>query len=92
MTARRGAWALWGAAAAFTAAAVIVYLLDVSVSTQDRDRLPLGALPALVAAILGFATVGALVAVRLPRNPIGWLFLALGALLGIAFLASGYAD
>jgi hypothetical protein len=92
MSVRRGTWALWGAAAALTAAAVVVYLLDVSVSTAERDRLPLGALPALVAAILGFATVGALVAVRLPRNPIGWLFLALGALLGLVFLASGYAD
>jgi hypothetical protein len=89
---KRLAWALWAVAAALTAAAIVVYLLDVNVSTEDRDRLPLGALPALVAAILGFATVGALIAVRLPRNPIGWLFLVLGALLGLDFLASGYAD
>jgi hypothetical protein len=92
VTARRGAWALWGVASALTAAAVVVYLLDVSVSTEDRDRLPLGALPALVAAILGFSTVGALVAVRLPRSPIGWLFLSLGGALSTVFLASGYAD
>jgi hypothetical protein len=92
VTARRGAWALWGVASALTAAAVVVYLLDVSVSTEDRDRLPLGALPALVAAILGFSTVGALVAVRLPRSPIGWLFLLLGAALSTVFFASGYAD
>ncbi len=92
MSARRAAWALWAVAAALTAAAVVIYLLDVSVSTEDRERLPLGALPALVAAILGFSTVGALIAVRLPRNPIGWLFLVLGAALALVFVASGYAD
>jgi len=92
MSARRAAWALWAVAGALTAAAVVIYLLDVSVSTEDRERLPLGALPALVAAILGFSTVGALIAVRLPRNPIGWLFLVLGAALALVFVASGYAD
>jgi len=89
---RRAAWGLWAAAAALTAAAGVIYLLDASISTADRDRLPLGALPALVTAILGFATVGALIAVRLPRNPIGWLFLVLGAALAAVFAASGYAD
>jgi hypothetical protein len=92
VSARRAAWSLWAVAAALAAAAVVIYLLDVSVSTEDRDRLPLGALPAVVAAVLGFATVGALIAVRLPRNPIGWLFLVLGAMLAAVFMASGYAD
>ena len=92
MSARRAAWILWAAAAALTVAAVVIYLLDVSVSTEDRERLPLGALPAVVAAVLGCATVGALIAVQLPRNPIGWLFLALGAMLAAVFVASGYAD
>jgi len=92
VTARRGAWTLWAVAAALTAAAIVVYLLDVSVSTDERDRLPLAALPALVSAILGFSTVGALIAVRLPGNVIGWLFLLLGAALALVFLASGYAD
>ena len=92
MSARRVAWSLWALAAALAAVAVLIYLLDVSVSTKDRERLPLGALPAVVAAVLGFATVGALIAIRLPRNPIGWLFLVLGAMLAAVFVASGYAD
>jgi hypothetical protein len=92
VSARGGAWTLWGVTAALTAATVVVYLLDVSVGAEDRDRVPLGALPALVATILGFSTVGALVAVRLPRHPIGWLFQFLGVVLATAFLASGYAD
>ena len=83
------AWTLWSIAATLSAAAVVIYVLDVSVSTDERDRLPLGALPPLVLAILGFSTVGALVAVRQPRNPIGWLLLLLGAVLATVFLASG---
>ena len=75
-----------------SAAAVAIFVLDVSVPTDGRDRLPLGALPPLVLAILGFSTVGVLVAVRQPRNPIGWLLLLLGAFLATVFLASGYAD
>jgi hypothetical protein len=41
---------------------------------------------ALFVALFAFATVGALVAVHVPRNPIGWIFLAipfLGAVAGI---------
>jgi hypothetical protein len=92
VTARRGAWALWAGAAALTAVAVGLYLLDVSVSTEDRDRLPLGALPAVVACVLACATVGALIASRLPRHPIGWLFSALGVTLAAVFALSGWAD
>ena len=92
MTARRKARALWVAAVVLTAAAVGLYLLDVSVSTEDRDRLPLGALPAVVACVLACATVGALIAVRLPRHPVGWLFLGLGVTLAAVFALSGWAD
>ena len=92
MTARRQAWALWLVAAMLAAVAVGLYLLDVSVSTEDRDRLPLGALPAVVACVLACATVGALIVVRLPRHPVGWLFLGLGVTLAAVFALSGWAD
>ena len=50
------------------------------------------ALSALFAAILlVFGLVGALVASRLPANPIGWLFLALALIEGVYELAFGYA-
>ncbi len=39
-----------------------------------------------------FAGVGALVAARLPRNPVGWLLCAVALLNGIAMFATGYAD
>lgn len=35
--------------------------------------------------------VGATVASRLPRNPVGWLFLAVGVLTGAVFGLRGYA-
>ena len=48
-------------------------------------------LSALFAAILlVFGLVGALVASRLPANPIGWLFLALALIEGVYELAFGY--
>jgi hypothetical protein len=92
VNARRAAWTLWAVATMLVLAGVVIYLLDVSVTTEDRDRLPLGGLPPVVAAVFGLATLGALVAVRLPGNPIGWLLTGQGVLLAAAFFASGYAD
>jgi hypothetical protein len=92
VTVRRAAWGLWAVAAVLVAAAVAFYVLGISVSSAGRERLPLGALPVVIAAALGLATLGVLVAVRFPANPIGWLFSVQGVLLAAAFMASGYAD
>jgi hypothetical protein len=46
---------------------------------------------ALVLAFLGFATMGAVVAARVPRNPIGWLFLAIALLAALSAAAERYA-
>jgi hypothetical protein len=43
------------------------------------------------AVLLVFAAIGALVAVRQPRNPVGWLLFAMGVLKVIGFLAQEYA-
>ena len=43
-------------------------------------------------ASLEFAVVGLLIARRQQRNPIGWIFLASGALLALVGCAYGYAD
>jgi hypothetical protein len=40
---------------------------------------------------VSFATVGALIAARHPRNPIGWLFAGFAAIVGLVLLAQGYA-
>jgi signal transduction histidine kinase len=46
----------------------------------------------LVLALVGFPTLGALIAARRPRNPIGWMFLAGSVLFGLVIAATEYAD
>ncbi len=45
-----------------------------------------------VVALLTFSTVGALVASRRPGNPIGWIFVSLGAMFAISAFANEYAS
>ncbi len=45
-----------------------------------------------LAILVAWATVGALVASRQPRNPIGWILCGLSVHAGLASLAEGYAD
>jgi hypothetical protein len=51
-----------------------------------------GSVVALVLAAVGAATVGAVLASRRPRHPVGWLLLALGLSLNVSGVASAYAD
>jgi hypothetical protein len=45
----------------------------------------------LALALLSMATVGALLAIRVPANAVGWLLLVSAFVLGVEFLAQGYA-
>jgi hypothetical protein len=56
---------------------------DVTLLTSDAVAYVLGSLSA--------ATVGAVLASRRPRHPVGWLLLALGLLVVAAGVATGYA-
>jgi hypothetical protein len=47
--------------------------------------------PAYVLTVLAALTVGALVAGRRPRHPVGWLLLGLGLTIALSALATGYA-
>jgi hypothetical protein len=82
----RLAWGLWALA--------VLLVLPGPVLTAAVD-ITAGDVPYLVAFValqLGAATAGAVVASRLPRNAIGWIFLTLGAGLALAFAANGWSE
>jgi signal transduction histidine kinase len=69
-TAGRIAWSLFAASAALSAAAVAL-----SFATGHDE---LGAVAVALIAGIPFPGIGALIASRFPRNPIGWIFVAVG--------------
>ncbi len=72
-------WLLWLASVLLLAAAV-------------PPALPVGiSLRGFIEAVT-YATVGALVASRHPKNPIGWLFCALGFVIALEFSGTEYLD
>ena len=86
---RRLPWILFGIAALLSATGVVLLAQVPSEALERADNSFV--LSALFAAILlVFGLVGALVASRLPRNPIGWLFIALALIEGVYELAFGY--
>ncbi len=89
-TATRLAWALWAIyLLLLTAAAVLAFLAR----TYPE---PAGLLPPFsrfwlyLPQMAAFPTIGALIAARHPRNPIGWLFLAGQLIGGFGLFAEGY--
>jgi signal transduction histidine kinase len=91
--ARRLAWTLWVASVALVALALLLESLTfhalLAMSMDDDFRVlavPIGLLS------LVYPTMGALIASRLPRNPIGWIFCGLGLLYGMRRAVEAYAD
>jgi signal transduction histidine kinase len=70
-TAIRLAWAWWLLTIGLLVLAVVLGLLSHGVEPPDWFS------TAILIGMTGFATVGALIASRHPRNPIGWLFSAI---------------
>ena len=85
------AWALW---ALTMLGFPIVTWLDHLLRRVGRPDLALWRPDTLpqVLALVSAATVGAVLASRRPRHPVGWLLLALGLLLLADGVASGYAS
>jgi hypothetical protein len=85
MKVRTAAWVAWVLWAAFWVVNVLVVVLAVQVN-RVAFSLAFGA-------VMGaFATVGLVVAIRQPRNAIGWLCLGFGLLGGLNGFASEYAE
>jgi hypothetical protein len=83
--AARLAWSLWTFALCLVVAQVVLLISNQPVLV-GVDRLP----PEVVA-VPGFATMGAVLIARRPRNPIGWVFLAVALGVAVEGFALHYA-
>ena len=85
------AWALW--ALTMLGIPVIAWLdhLSRQAGRPDLAQLTLSALVGPVLSLVSAATVGAVLASRRPRHPVGWLLLVLGLSLTLAGVVPAYA-
>jgi signal transduction histidine kinase len=92
-TATRLAWSLWVACVVLIALAL---LLDFAIPESSLARAGERADPVLAVLMgllsLAYPTVGALIASRLPTNPIGWIFCGAGLLYETQRFLIAYAD
>jgi signal transduction histidine kinase len=86
------AWSAWVVCVALIALALLLDFVtdDVPVAPQERLGPGLAVLTGVMA--MTFPTVGALIASRLPTNPIGWIFCGVGLLYGTRRFTTAYAD
>lgn len=70
------AWSVWG-------------LAIISIGLAMFSRFLAEDIP-LLAGFVAYATVGAIVVSRRPRNPVGWVFVAVGALAAVGALGESY--
>jgi hypothetical protein len=83
------AWVLW--AAAMLGLPVVAWLDHLSRQAGRPDLAQLGGSSLhLVVALVSAATVGAVLASRRPRHPVGWLLLVLGLALNASGVAAAY--
>ena len=98
MSRRTATWlacSLWVVCVALIALALLLDFLTADVPLQPGERLlRLGPGLAVLTGVLSLAypTVGALIASRLPTNPIGWIFCGVGLLYGVRRFTGAYAD
>jgi hypothetical protein len=96
MSRRTAAWVAWSLWA--VCAALIMFALLLDFLTENSFPFLPGERPAPGFAILtgvlslAFPTVGALIASRLPTNPIGWFFCGMGLLHNVQRFMIAYAD
>jgi hypothetical protein len=87
------AWSLWAVCVALIALALLLAFLTgdvVPVAPGERPGPGLAILTGVLS--LAFPSVGALIASRLPTNPIGWIFCGAGLLYTGQRFSTAYAD
>jgi hypothetical protein len=89
MSGRTASWLAWSACAFSLALTALTVLLIVSLIRSDTPIYYYWLETSMVA--LGYSTVGAIVASRLPESPIGWLFCAIGFSFGVVHFSAEYA-
>src|SRR3712207_5660179 len=89
MSARTAASLAWSACALSLALTALTVLLIVWLLRSDTTIYYYWLETSMVA--VGYSTVGAIVASRLPSSPIGWLFCAIGLSFGIVHFSAEYA-
>src|SRR5215210_1461146 len=82
----RLAWALW----VCTLLLLPGVILQISFNWAGPADIPFAI--GFIAVQLGCATAGAIISSRLPGNAVGWIFLAIGVLLGLLFAVGAYAE
>jgi signal transduction histidine kinase len=88
-TARRLAWFSAWLAGCLVAAGLLLSLLSYVATSGAMHLAPHQVFNPLIT--LSFSTIGALIASRHPRNPIGWILCATGFLSALDLLALGYS-
>ena len=90
MSGRSASWLAWSACALSLAlTALSLLLLSLTLLHSDTPVYFYWLETSMVA--LGYSTVGAIVASRLPDSPIGWLFCAIGLSFGVVHFSAEYA-
>ncbi len=89
MSARTAASLAWSACALSLALTALTVLLIVLLLRSDTHIYYYWLETSMVA--VGYSTVGAIVASRLPESPIGWLFCAIGLTFGVSHFSAEYA-
>ena len=84
---------MWAACVALMALALLLESLTYdALSSMSIDEWVPGIAAPMGILSLVYPTIGALIASRLPRNPIGWIFCGVGLLYGIRRFTQAYSD
>src|SRR5215204_4936577 len=89
MGGRRASWLAWSACVLSLALTALSFLLILLLLHSDTPIYYYWLETSMVA--VGYSTVGAVVASRLPESPIGWLFCAIGIIFGASHFSAEYA-